>query len=178
MGSRHFVNWDDATVTALKADWDAGFSCSQIAARIGNGCTRNAVIGKVHRIGLPGRAQPAPRHRKTILKPGNRPIPPTVMPLRRAIRPSVAPLKRLPMSVYIWPVDPGDQPRGAGEAVLSLRRGECHWPVGNPNDTDFHFCCRLISDDSRSYCEGHSRMAHAPAIVAPKMVGTVRERIV
>ena len=61
------LTWSDDRVEQLKKLWEAGLSASQIAAELGN-VTRNAVIGKVHRLGLSGRAKTpssaAPRPRK------------------------------------------------------------------------------------------------------------------
>src|SRR4051812_12491117 len=61
------LTWTDDRVEQLKKLWEAGLSASQIAAELGN-VTRNAVIGKVHRLGLSGRAKSpssaAPRQRK------------------------------------------------------------------------------------------------------------------
>src|SRR5207247_7634706 len=61
------MTWTDERVEALKKLWTDGLSASQIAAELG-GITRNAVIGKVHRLGLSGRAKSpsstAPRPRK------------------------------------------------------------------------------------------------------------------
>src|SRR6186997_1438649 len=61
------LTWSDDRVEQLKKLWEAGLSASQIAAELGN-VTRNAVIGKVHRLGLSGRAKSpsstAPRPRK------------------------------------------------------------------------------------------------------------------
>ncbi len=61
------MSWTDDRVEQLKKLWEAGLSASQIAAELGN-ITRNAVIGKVHRLGLSGRAKSpssaAPRQRK------------------------------------------------------------------------------------------------------------------
>src|ERR1700691_4762226 len=61
------MSWTDERVELLKKLWSDGLSASQIAAELG-GITRNAVIGKVHRLGLPGRAKStsstAPRPRK------------------------------------------------------------------------------------------------------------------
>src|SRR5213083_2484524 len=61
------LTWTDDRVEQLKKLWEAGLSASQIAAELGN-VTRNAVIGKVHRLGLSGRAKSpssaAPRPRK------------------------------------------------------------------------------------------------------------------
>ena len=60
------MSWTDERVELLKKLWSEGLSASQIAAQLG-GVTRNAVIGKVHRLSLSGRAKPAsssPRPRK------------------------------------------------------------------------------------------------------------------
>jgi GcrA cell cycle regulator len=51
------ISWTDERVELLARLWSEGFSASQIAAQLG-GVTRNAVIGKVHRLGLSGRAKP------------------------------------------------------------------------------------------------------------------------
>ncbi len=51
--------WTEERVELLKQLWTDGRSASQIAAEIG-GCSRNAVIGKIHRLGLSGRAKPGP----------------------------------------------------------------------------------------------------------------------
>ena len=52
------MNWTDERVEKLKKLWSEGLSASQIAAQLG-GVSRNAVIGKVHRLGLSGRAAPS-----------------------------------------------------------------------------------------------------------------------
>ena len=49
--------WTDEIVEQLKQHWTDGKSASQIASLLGNGLTRNAIIGKVHRLGLAGRAK-------------------------------------------------------------------------------------------------------------------------
>ena len=77
--------WTEDRVGALKKLWLEGQSASQIAKALGGGVTRNAVIGKVHRLGLSGRA--APRRR-------NRPAPPSAPPPVRA--PLLRPLRSRP----------------------------------------------------------------------------------
>lgn len=52
--------WTDERIAELKRTWDLGWTCSQVACHLGNGISRNAVIGKVHRLDLAGRAKPAP----------------------------------------------------------------------------------------------------------------------
>src|SRR3954465_2625436 len=72
------MSWTDERVETLKKLWSDGLSASQIAAELG-GITRNAVIGKVHRLGLSGRAKspssPGPRGRnpRTHMMRGPRP---------------------------------------------------------------------------------------------------------
>src|SRR5258708_3785940 len=53
------MSWDGDRVELLKKLWQEGISASPIAAQLGAGITRNGVIGKVHRLGLSGRAKPA-----------------------------------------------------------------------------------------------------------------------
>ena len=63
--------WNDERVELLKKLWAEGLSASQIAGRLG-GVTRNAVIGKVHRLGLSGRATTS---RMKIMRPRQRAVP-------------------------------------------------------------------------------------------------------
>ena len=76
--------WTDERVELLKKLWIDGLSASQIAAELGN-VTRNAVIGKVHRLGLSGRAKDAKPAASAAARPARRPAPPA---RRRRLRPS------------------------------------------------------------------------------------------
>ncbi|MBU2127066.1 MAG: GcrA family cell cycle regulator, partial [Alphaproteobacteria bacterium] len=60
------AGWTEDRVGALKKLWLEGQSASQIAKQLGGGVTRNAVIGKVHRLGLSGRAAPSQPARATF----------------------------------------------------------------------------------------------------------------
>ena len=62
------MGWTDERVETLKKLWLDGLSASQIAKSLG-GVTRNAVIGKVHRLGLSGRATPSQPARTTFKAP-------------------------------------------------------------------------------------------------------------
>src|SRR5664279_616210 len=71
----NLMGWTEERVELLKKLWMEGFSASQIAGELGEGVTRNAVIGKVHRLKLSGRAKPAsiaPRVRTTPRSTGTR----------------------------------------------------------------------------------------------------------
>ena len=73
------MSWTDERVELLRKLWLEGLSASQIASELSNGITRNAVIGKVHRLGLSGRAKapsqatPRPRAAKPIRTPSPAP---------------------------------------------------------------------------------------------------------
>lgn len=83
MGSPWGAEWTDERVADLSKMWAAGMSCSQIAKKLG-GVTRNAVIGKVNRLGLGGRGQP------TDPGAGNQPVIPEA-DIRRLVAKGLAP---------------------------------------------------------------------------------------
>lgn len=153
------ISWTDERVETLKKLWQEGHSASQIAKHLG-GVTRNAVIGKVHRLGLSGRAAPS-QPTRPLYKP-NRPVRPAASaapaaapsaPLRRA----EATPPRPPVSV---PVAYNETPGTA--TVLTLGSRMCKWPIGDPSSDDFTFCGRR-SDDGTPYCVEHGRLAYQPS---------------
>ncbi|MDD3445196.1 MAG: GcrA family cell cycle regulator, partial [Zavarzinia sp.] len=66
------MSWTDERIATLRDLWEQGLSASQIAARLGN-ITRNAVIGKVHRLGLSGRPSPVRAERPATAAPAPKP---------------------------------------------------------------------------------------------------------
>jgi GcrA cell cycle regulator len=153
------MSWTDERVELLKKLWSDGLSASQIAAELG-GITRNAVIGKVHRLGLSGRAKPSssvPRTRKSrpshLLRVG-----------RPATRGNTA-LARLP----IYELEPEAEPEpleniipiGQRCQLLQLSDATCRWPIGDPGSPDFFFCGgKPVSE--LPYCAYHARIAYQP----------------
>lgn len=101
------MEWTEDRVEILRALWGEGLSARQIAENLG-GVTRNAVIGKAHRMGLSTRVE-VPKPRLTVLNPVT---------------------DRL-----------------------------CQWPIGNPDESGFHFCGQSASN-GRPYCESHCAMAY------------------
>jgi GcrA cell cycle regulator len=153
------MNWSDERVELLKKLWSEGLSASQIAAELG-GITRNAVIGKVHRLGLSGRTKSpssaAPRPRK--------PRAPTHM--LRVARPAMRGNTAL-APMYEIDVEPEPQlveniiPLGQRCTILELNDDKCHWPIGDPSAPDFFFCGGK-SIEGLPYCGYHSRVAYQP----------------
>jgi GcrA cell cycle regulator len=138
------MSWTDERVEQLKRLWTEGLSASQIARVLGE-VTRNAVIGKVHRLGLSGRASPARIERPRYPKPQRRMV--------KAIMPEPIIIEEEP--------EPEPEP-GEWTTVLTLKERMCKWPIGNPGDNNFRFCGRKAGEGA-SYCMEHSRKAYQPA---------------
>ena len=156
--------WTDDRVDRLKTLWTEGLSASQIAKQLGGGVTRNAIIGKVHRLGLSGRAEPSQPRRATPSAPRpRRPRPPRAIPARPAPdrRPSSIP----PRPAATSAPDPAlALPGTATAATLGARM--CKWPIGDPASASFCFCGRSAPDHG-PYCDDHERVAHPPRKAAP-----------
>jgi GcrA cell cycle regulator len=162
------MSWTDERVELLKKLWADGLSASQVAAELG-GVTRNAVIGKVHRLGLSGRAktttstQRARRPRNQTSRPA-RQAPSNPAPtvgataLKADAKPQAAPqpkVKEKPQH------DAVVVPISKRASILTLTENTCKWPLGDPGDGDFHFCgCK--SEAGSPYCEYHSEIAYQP----------------
>jgi GcrA cell cycle regulator len=155
------MSWTDDRVETLKKLWQEGHSASQIAKQLG-GVTRNAVIGKVHRLGLSGRAAPSQPSRP-LYKPARpprsvnaaQPIPSNM------IRRPEAPTQRQSLPVVSAPSVPFVE--GPGTAtVLTLGSRMCKWPIGDPTSDDFSFCGRR-ANDGIPYCTEHARVAYQPS---------------
>jgi len=145
------MGWTDERVETLKKLWMDGLSASQIAKQLG-GVTRNAVIGKVHRLGLSGRATPSHPSRPAFKAP-RPPRPISSQPRTRALepRPHHVPAPRAEPFVEL----PGTA------TVLTLGAHMCKWPIGDPASDDFTFCGRRAVDEA-PYCVDHARVAYAP----------------
>jgi GcrA cell cycle regulator len=142
--------WNDERVEQLKKFWAEGLSASQIAQKMG-GVTRNAVIGKVHRLGLSGRAAPAKPQRGRAFDSGGVDI--TALRHEPALKPII------PEPEFVAPIvlDTGDR-----TTVSTLKNNMCKWPIGDPARDDFHFCGQSTSS-GKSYCAYHAHLAFQPA---------------
>ncbi len=147
------LGWTDERVERLKALWIEGLSAAQIARQLG-GVTRNAVIGKVHRLGLSGRAAPSRPGRAAPSTPRARRTTP-VRARPTAARRTLAP-PRKPARAH----EPAAPPEGPGLATAAtLGAHMCRWPIGDPKAADFTFCGRRV-DDHGPYCRDHHRIAN------------------
>ncbi len=156
--------WTDDRVEMLKKLWAEGLSASQIAGKMG-GVTRNAVIGKVHRLGLSGRATPAKPSRGTAPEQRRTEQPAASASAKaKPIAPEreVKPIIRAPEVSEPLVLDTGDR-----TTVATLNRNMCKWPIGDPAKDDFHFCGQP-SDINKPYCAYHAHVAFQPANRRPE----------
>ena len=184
------MSWTDERVETLKKMWTEGQSASQIAKELG-GVTRNAVIGKVHRLGLSNRtsgtpepakakaAEPAPKAEpraaapkaapaKAEAKPAPRPEPAAAAPAapaRKPIIPAGQPLPPQPSAGEISPEALASvrevEKKARKISLMELTERTCKWPVGDPATDDFWFC-GLAAQPGKPYCEAHVGVAFQP----------------
>ena len=184
------MSWTDERVEMLKTMWSEGKSASQIAKELG-GVTRNAVIGKVHRLGLSNRvggvdrpedeadvgafaeapapdpvpeaqAEPQPAAAAAATRPAAaREAPPAVR-----VKPAAGqPLPPQPAGSEISPEALANLAEVAKKArrlsLMQLTERTCKWPVGDPATDDFWFC-GLPTVPGKPYCETHVAVAFQP----------------
>ncbi|NNK66278.1 MAG: GcrA cell cycle regulator [Rhodobacteraceae bacterium] len=172
------MSWTDERVEQLKKMWGEGQSASQIAKELG-GVTRNAVIGKVHRLGLSNRAGAAPAKtakEKPAAKAEASPAKPAAAEATPAARPAQSPARKqiIPAGQPLPPQPSANEI--SPEALASVREVEkkskkislmeltertCKWPVGDPATDDFWFC-GLPVQQGKPYCEAHVGVAFQP----------------
>ncbi len=146
------MGWSEERVALLRKLWAEGLSASQIAKQLG-GVTRNAVIGKVHRLGLAGGATPSRPAKRPVRQARPRTLGPTAPRLRP---PSSVPL------VVIPDLEPLKFEDGRAASVLTLNESMCKYPIGDPTDPEFAFCGRGVFG-SHPYCQDHARLAYQPS---------------
>ena len=162
------MSWTNERVELLKKLWTDGLSASQIAGELG-GVTRNAVIGKVHRLGLSGRektAAPAAKPRKA--RPASQPAssssrPASAQPQTQgaaALKMDAEPANVVAIKPQIEPVAEL-VPISERATILTLTEWTCKWPIGDPSTADFYFCGRN-SDVGVPYCAHHCKIAYQP----------------
>jgi GcrA cell cycle regulator len=138
------MEWTEERVEALKTLWTLGNTASEVSRRLG--VTRNAVIGKVHRLGLGRRLAPAAPRAMAVQAP------------RRTREPSSWTGAATPFAAPPGPkpVQPSDFAPTAN--LLTLNARSCRWPIGHPNDPEFGFCGRERQANA-SYCAEHRKVA-------------------
>ncbi len=145
------MSWTDERVSMLRQLWGEGKTAAEIAKILG-GVTRNAVIGKAHRLKLSGRVSPIQQNTRTE----------TVISRAVANRPAAAesrPVRALARELEL-PVAPRIEEYipGKGVKLVDLKERMCRWPIGDPKDENFRFCgCEAHPE--LPYCDHHAKVA-------------------
>ena len=141
------MSWTEEKVAKLKELWGKGNTASQIAEIIG-GISRNAVIGKAHRLNLSAKIKTrASSNTNTNFRPNNQN---NTDKLRRGRK---SRFKSLIIEKDFEPENP--------KQLEELDENSCKWPIGHPNEKSFYFCGRTSLKDF-SYCRLHLLYAYQP----------------
>ena len=164
------MSWTDERVDLLRKLWLDGLSASRIAAELAGGVTRNAVIGKVHRLGLSGRVKAQgpvstvrPRAGKMPTAATRTPMPQraVAMPMRGNTALAIQTIAA-PMPLQQRGSDNNVVPMAENVTIMELRESMCRWPVGDPSSSEFRYCGGKAPIGDGPYCSYHSRMAYQP----------------
>ena len=139
------MSWNENNVARLKELWDQGLPTAQIGKLLG--FTKNAVVGKAHRIGLERRPSPI---RRTAVKPD-----------RKKARSPIVPklnFEAEKKEVREESKQQNFQPTVKNLFVSQTKRG-CEWPEGHPDESDFKFCGKDRFED-KPYCIDHCAVAY------------------
>ena len=139
------MSWTDEKVAKLKELWGKGNTASQIAEIIG-GISRNAVIGKAHRLNLSAKI-------KTRSATSNENFESSIDNKSFKKRGRRSKFKSLIIEKDFEPENP--------KTLEELDENSCKWPIGHPNEKDFYFCGRTSLKDF-SYCKLHLLYAYQP----------------
>ena len=170
------MNWTDERVELLRKLWAEGLSASQIAAQMG-GVSRNAVIGKVHRLKLSGcgkQTSSQPRAKKPVATGGS--VRTSSAPRQSTSGPRVsshshaigatalkADYEVRAVSATVLEFVPAlVAPEPKRIKLVELSERTCKWPIGDPLAQDFAFCGHE-SGDAGPYCQFHAKLAYQPA---------------
>lgn len=164
------IGWSDERVEWLERLWADGATCSEIANEMGGGLTRNGVIGKVTRLGLPrrGKAGVGGRPVRTQAAPKTAPKPvfrKTVMTPVQVKSKSGSSFHRMVEKVVTAQEMPNIDSIVAPNpelqvSIMEARGDHCRWPIGDPADIwTFRYCGGDASGD-RSYCGFHAKLAY------------------
>ena len=145
-GAPPMTPWTEERITRLKILWREGRTAEAIARELGDGVSRSAVLGKVHRLKLA--ATRAPRR------------PPAKLELAATYRNRRSMVPAAP--VWAPSMDAGaDAPQSGSRSILTIRPMECRWPFGEPGQTGFSLCGRRVARGA--FCAGHAAVAYRGA---------------
>ncbi len=152
------MGWSDESVEQLRQMWADGLTANEIAKKLG--VTKNAIVGKVHRLCL--KARPSPIKTKGPDDVEENVVVTEVVETVIEETP-IEIVEEEPEVIAETPVKPETK---AGKAenikLVDLDSHTCRWPIGDPRDDDFCFCGKKVKA-GQTYCDEHSAMAYVKA---------------
>ncbi len=158
------MDWTDEAIARLRMLWDEGHSTAEIGRRMS--VSKNAVVGKAHRLNLPARPSPIRRDAVGAARPAapRRVTGPTLPPLPavQTIEREVAPaapqaVQPAPRPVVVAPSRPASMLRAV--PASRGRNPSCCWPIGEPGTKSFRFC-DAEATSGKPYCSEHVQLAY------------------
>ena len=146
------MDWTDETIARLRALWDEGHSTAEIGRRLG--ITKNAVVGKAHRLVLPARPSPirrVPGEVRAQRRPAPRRVSGPTLPALAAMAPMARPVEVARPQPVLRAVPATPRPSG--------RLTACCWPIGEPGTSNFRFCSSSAIT-GKPYCAEHASIAY------------------
>ena len=140
------MSWTDEKVAKLKELWGKGNTASQIAEIIG-GISRNAVIGKAHRLNLSAKIKT-----RTVAKNKN---------FENSLDSQNIKHKKIRGNRFKSLIIEKDFEPEQPKQLEELDDNSCKWPIGHPDESSFYFCGRSSLKDF-SYCKLHLLYAYQP----------------
>ena len=156
------MSWNEENVARLKELWDQGLPTAQIGKLLS--FTKNAVVGKAHRIGLERRPSPI---RRTSAKPDRKKARSPIMPILNFEN------EKAEKVVYTPKIEISE-PSIRNIFIANSKRG-CEWPEGHPDEPEFHFCNKERFDE-KPYCLDHCSVAYVipdrdePKHITPRII--------
>jgi GcrA cell cycle regulator len=142
------MDWSPERIAELTKLWNDGLATSEIGKRLG--ISKNAVVGKAHRLHLSARPSPIRR----VMMRSVLPRPPRPLAEPRVLAPT-----GLHSGVHGEARTPAPTPAPQPERIVELSNQSCKWPIGHPNEAGFHFCAeRAIV--GKPYCQAHTAIAY------------------
>ena len=138
------MGWTDESVEKLRQLWAQGLTANEIAKKLG--VTKNAIVGKVHRLCLTARPSPikskeaeeeSPQQPDLIEKIEEKPVEEVAKPHKTEELTNIK--------------------------LVDLDSHTCRWPIGDPRDDDFCFCGKKVRS-GQTYCDEHSMQAYVKAL--------------
>lgn len=160
-------NWTDKKIEKLKKLWEKGLSTAEIGKKLD--FSKNAIVGKVHRLGLSNRTSPIKTSSKTTKK-NTEVLSETKVKntTKKTLKPVEAPLKTAKKetphiakneSVKVSKVSLKNKKTTAGLSLLELTSDLCCWPIDDINSENFHFCGKKVFKN-KPYCLEHCAIAY------------------